>query len=129
MKVEAPTIVLVERDEVTLALYQRELHKSFVVLPFTEVKEVLETIARGDVVAVVIEPEIGAGQGWELIHSIRSIFPSRDIPVIVCTTRDASAATAAADVSRYLTKPVLPKTLRAVTLEVLGMRETPQARP
>ncbi len=129
MKTESPTIVLIEKDEITLALYQRELRKSFVVLPFTEVNDVLATITRCDVRAVVIEPEIGAGQGWALIHSIRNTFTGRDIPVIVCTTRDASAATPAVEVSRYLTKPVLPKTLHDVTLHVLGMQEAPQARP
>ena len=129
MNAEPPAVVLVEKDEVTLALYQRELRKSFVVLPFTEVKDVLATIARCDARAVVIEPEMGAGQGWALIQSIRSTFPGRDIPVIVCTTRDPGPTTPAATVSRYLTKPVLPKTLREVTLEVLGMREAPPVRP
>jgi DNA-binding response OmpR family regulator len=117
-----PVIVLIENDEVTLELYQRELRKSFTVLAFMEIKDVLDTIAQRDIQAVVIEPEIQSGQGWELIHSIHAAFPERLIPVIVCSTRDATHTGSASEVAKYLTKPVLPKTLREITLEVLGIK-------
>ena len=60
--------MLIEKDEVTLELYQRELSKSFGVLAFTEITGVLEALANQDIQAVVIEPEIHSGEGWELIH-------------------------------------------------------------
>ncbi len=53
MKTQAPAIVLIEQDEVTLELYQRELSKSFRVFPFTELSGVLETMADQDIQAVV----------------------------------------------------------------------------
>jgi len=116
---KTPTIVLIEKDEVTLDLYQRELSKSFAVLAFTETTGVLEVMAKQDIQAVVIEPEIHYGQGWELIHSIHMTFPNRFIPVIVCSTRDTDYINLGGEVTKHLTKPVLPKTLREKTLETV----------
>jgi hypothetical protein len=56
LETQAPTIVLIEEDEVTLDLYRRELSKSFAVLAFTEINDVLATMAKQDIQAVVIEP-------------------------------------------------------------------------
>lgn len=114
-----PAIVLIENDEITLELYQRELCKSFTVFAFTELKDVLEVVAKQDIRAVVIEPEINSGKGWGLIHSIYNTYPDRSIPVIVCSTRDSSKMDPALEVTKYLTKPVLPKTLREKTLEII----------
>lgn len=123
MKTQAPAIALIEKDEVTLEIYQRELNKSFTVFAFLQINGVLETIAHQEIQAVVIEPEIQSGQGWELIHSIRAAFPERRIPIIICSTRDTSSKGPARDVTLYLTKPVLPKTLRESTLSALRKKE------
>jgi DNA-binding response OmpR family regulator len=123
MNTPIPAIVLVENDDVTLELYQRELSKSFKVFAFTELNGVLEVMANQDIQAVVIEPEINSGKGWELIHSIYITYPDRSIPVIVCSTRDRSNGGTALDVTKYLTKPVLPKTLREKTLEMIREKD------
>jgi DNA-binding response OmpR family regulator len=115
-----PAIILIENDDVTLELYQRELCKSFSVFAFTEVDGVLGVIADQDIRAVVIEPEINSGKGWELIHTLYSTYPERSIPVIICSTRDSSHPDCTGEVTRYLTKPVLPRTLREKTLEVIS---------
>ena len=122
-KTKPPSIVLIEKDDVTLELYQRELCKSFTVFAFTELEGVLKTIAEQDIQAVVIEPEIRSGKGWDLIHSIRLDFPERCVPVIVCSTRDASGSGNSKEVTKYLTKPVLPMTLREKILEVLKQED------
>ena len=122
MESKLPAIVLIEKDTVTLDLYRRELSKSFEVLSFMEVKGVLETMAGRQVQAVIIEPEIDAGQGWELIHSIHETYPGNSIPVIVCSTRDSGEPHFPGSVSKHLTKPVLPKELKEKTLEVLKKR-------
>ena len=119
MNTLTPAVVLIENDDVTLELYQRELCKSFTVFAFTELKGVLEVMANQDIRAVVIEPEINSGKGWELIHSVFSTFPERSIPVIICSTRDSSNPGCPGEFTRYLTKPVLPRTLREKTLEVI----------
>ena len=123
LETQAPTIVLIEADEVTLDLYRRELSKSFAVLAFTEINDVLETMAKEDIQAVVIEPEIHYGQGWELIHSIHMTFPNRSIPVIVCSTRDTDHIDHPGEVTKHLTKPVLPKTLREKIIEAVRKKD------
>ena len=123
LETQAPTIVLIEEDEVTLDLYRRELSKSFAVLAFTEINDVLATMAKQDIQAVVIEPEIHYGQGWELIHSIHMTFPNRSIPVIVCSTRDTDHIDHPGEITKHLTKPVLPKTLRKKTLETVRKKD------
>ncbi len=123
MPIPAPTILLIEKDEVTLELYQRELSKSFTVLAVAEIHPVMEILASKDVRAVLIEPEIDSGQGWELIDCIHQAYPDRRLPVIVCTTRDAPGKDANGRVARYLTKPVLPQALREKALEVIRSRD------
>jgi len=120
MDSQAPAILLIEKDEITLEIYQRELSKSFTVFAFTEISGVLETLASHDIRAVIIEPEISSGQGWELINSIYQACPGRLIPVIVCSTRDAFEENIGQNITMHLTKPVLPKTLHQKTLEVTG---------
>jgi DNA-binding response OmpR family regulator len=119
MKPSYPAILLIEKDELTLEIYQRELSGCFTVFASTEINGVLETLADQDIRVVVIEPEISAGQGWELIETIRKAFPERDLPVVVCSTRDVPRKNIRGDVALYLTKPVLPRTLREKVQEVL----------
>jgi DNA-binding response OmpR family regulator len=123
LKTKAPAILLIEKDEVTLELYQRELRKSFTVFPIKDISDVLKIMAIQDIQAVIIEPEIQSGQGWELIHSIHMAFPDRFIPVIVCSTRDTDNTDYAMEITKHLTKPVLPKTLREKTLEILARKD------
>jgi DNA-binding response OmpR family regulator len=112
-------IVLIEIDEVTLELYQRELRKSFTVFGFTEIDDILDTITNQDIRAVVIEPEIQSGKGWGLIQTINNKFSTRHIPIIVCSTREPGSTHIPIEVTKYLTKPVLPKTLREKTIEAI----------
>jgi DNA-binding response OmpR family regulator len=123
MNTPIPAIVLIENDDVTLELYQRELCRSFKVFAFTELNGVLEVMANQDIQAVVIEPEIDSGKGWGLIRSIYITYPDRPIPVIVCSTRDSSNGGSALQVAKYLTKPVLPGTLREKTLEIIREKD------
>jgi response regulator RpfG family c-di-GMP phosphodiesterase len=118
-----PAIILIENDSVTLELYQRELCKDFTIFAFTELKGVWEVLTIQDIRAVVIEPEIDAKKGWDLIHAIYAAFPYRDIPVIVCSTRDNCNTSPSMEITKYLTKPVLPKTLREKTLEIIHKKD------
>lgn len=124
LNTSTPAIVLIEKDEITLELYQRELCKSFAVFAFTELKGVLQVMATNDIRAVVIEPEINSQKGWDFIRSIHAAFPGRLIPIIVCSTRDGSNADPASEVTKYLTKPVLPRTLRETTLAIIQEKES-----
>jgi len=122
LKTKLPAIVLIEEDDVTLDLYRRELSKSFEVLSFNQIDGVLETISNQEVQAVIVEPEISSGQGWELISSINTTYPDHSIPIIVCSTSDTRGDRVQGVVTKYLTKPVLPQDLKEKTLEVVEKR-------
>jgi DNA-binding response OmpR family regulator len=123
VKTQSPVIVLIEKDEVTLDLYRRELSKSFTVLAYGETVGVLEAMADQNVQAVIIEPVTQYEQGREFIHSIYTTFPTQFIPVIICSTRDPDDFDLAGEVTKYLTKPVLPNKLRDQVLEILARNE------
>jgi DNA-binding response OmpR family regulator len=123
MKTHLPAILLIEKDEVTLEIYQRELCNSFTVFSFMEMTGIAETLAQEDIQAIIIEPEIDSGQGWGWIESIQETLSIRDVPIIVCSTRDASRISNGQKIARYLTKPVLPKALRQNILEVLETKK------
>ena len=122
MPPQLPAILLIEKDEITLELYQRELSKSFTVLAFTNLNGVLETLSTAEIRAVIIEPETSAGEGWELIDAIQAASADRHIPLIVCSTRDECNRNSGKGIASYLTKPVLPKTLREKTFEIVNQQ-------
>lgn len=114
---ERPLVVLIEMDEVTLELYARELGKSFTVQAFTDIDAALPCLKQPGTRAVIIEPEVQSGKGWELLKLLQQEL---SVPVIVCSTREPADAKMPYRAARYLTKPVLPVTLREKTLEVLS---------
>lgn len=116
---QAPAVVLIEIDEITLELYQRELSKSFEVYGFTEAEGVLTAVAKPEVRAVVIEPEMQAGEGWNLLEMIDETVASRPIPILVCSTRERNKSLEGLEIARYLIKPVLPRNLRKEVLAAL----------
>ena len=123
MDTPGPAIILIEDDKVTLDLYQRELSKSLTVFACSEIDDVPDIMDHHDIRAVVIEPETGSGKGWELIHSIYRNYPDRSLPILVCSTRDSNRTGLAREVTKYLTKPVLPRTLREITLEIIREKD------
>jgi DNA-binding NtrC family response regulator len=127
LKARASAILLVEKDAVTLEMYQRELSKSFTVFALTDIRRIPDILGSQDIQAIVIEPEIDHHRAWKLIQSVQSLFPNRPVPVIVCSTRDATGPDAGQEVARYLTKPVLPNRLREIILEVLASNAVPGA--
>ena len=116
---QLPAILLIEKDELTLEIYQRELSKSFCVYASTRIDTALETLATHDIRALIIEPEIRSGQGWQLMEAIHEVIQDRSIPVIVCSTRDPDHENQLRGIAIYLTKPVLPRTLRLKIQDIL----------
>ncbi len=123
MNAVLPAILLIEKDELTLEIYQRELSHSFLVFCSTELDGIPELLKQQHIHAIIIEPEICAGQGWDWINELQGEPSGRDIPIIVCTTRDASRKSSGSPITIYLTKPVLPKTLRERVLGVLASKK------
>ena len=116
----SPTILLIEDDQSTRELYQRELSRDFRVLACATQSEALTILHGCTVRAIVVEPALYNGQGWAFLAMLRSMSQTRTIPVIICSTLDDERRGVEFDATLYLIKPVLPAVLLSVIHQVTG---------
>ncbi len=111
---ESPAaIILAEEDEPTIELYERELRRDFWVQLCTDEVTLLNLVRSGHFRAVILEPALAGGLGWQLFAAIRAECQLRGIPIIICSTLDERRRGLALGASVYLVKPTLPSVLRA----------------
>ncbi|HOT91368.1 MAG TPA: response regulator [Anaerolineae bacterium] len=123
MSVEAkPRIVIIENDLPTLELYRRELSSEYEVLATLDVTEALAMAQMAGVRAVVLEPALGGGKGWELLATLSQTAVAESPPVILCSTSDERRKGMALGVAAFLVKPVLPTALHQVLRRIIGKR-------
>ena len=85
--------------------------------------EAIEQIALGAVALMILDLNMPDMHGVDVLKFVRKHRGSRDVPVVVLTTRgdDSSRETAlAAGATQYLTKPFLPQVLLSTARELLG---------
>ena len=85
--------------------------------------EAIEQVALGSVELMILDLNMPEMHGVEVLKFIRRHLSSRDVPILVLTTRgdDSSRDTAiAAGAAQYLTKPFQPHTLLSAAQELLG---------
>ena len=115
----SPTILLIEDDEATSELYQRELKGDYKVLACASESEALALLQTNTVGAIVLEPALHSGQGWAILEALHNLPYTRTIPVILCSTLDERRLGMELGATRYLIKPVLPKALLDVIHRVI----------
>lgn len=89
--------------------------------------EAIEHMAVGPVALMMLDLNMPDMHGVDVLKFVRRNPGSRDIPIIVLTTRgDDSSRTAAvaAGATQYLTKPFIPRVLLETARDVLGARQT-----
>ena len=106
-----PSILIIENNNPTLELYRRELGRHFKVLACSELAEAQALVKTPRLAAVVLEPEIGDGQGWNLLTELKQIFYGNSLPVILCSTMDDRKRGLEAGAADFLVKPVLSPVL------------------
>jgi DNA-binding response OmpR family regulator len=117
------TILLIESNQASLELYQRELSAVFNVLAFPDETGVLEAITSKQVQVVIIEPEIRSGHGWKLIDQINALTLEYRPKIIICSLQDVRRKGLETGADVYLVKPILPKDLSNKVLAVLKMNK------
>ncbi len=123
MNVEAkPRIVIIENDFPTLELYRRELSSEYEVLATLDGTEALAMAQMAGVQAVVLEPALGGGKGWDLLATLSQAAVAESPPVILCSTSDERRKGMALGAAAFLVKPVLPTTLHQVLQRIIGRR-------
>ena len=105
------TVLIIEQDNATRELYQRELGRSYHVLSSSDARKSLELLQHHQVDVVVLEPAMADGAGWHLLEAIRRMQPGAPAPVILCSALDERKRGKSLGAAAYLVKPVLPATL------------------
>src|SRR5687768_8719020 len=119
-----PTILIIEDDLLTLDLYMRELSRDFDVAACSDGDKALEMISSRDLDAVVLEPVIRNGQGWDLFNDILALPPNiRPFPIILCSIQDERKRGLSMGASVFLVKPVLPIQLTETLHREIGKED------
>jgi DNA-binding response OmpR family regulator len=114
------SILIIESDPPTLELYRRELSRYFTVLACLSEEEALRISETGDISAVILEPAIDGGDGWQLLSTLSESFRGRNIPIILCSTQDERKRGLQQGAAAFLVKPVLPIELRETVRRIVG---------
>lgn len=114
-----PTVLLIEDDQPTSELYQRELSRDYRVLACDSESEALALLANHPVCTIILEPVLQSGQGWAFLAMLHAMPQTRTIPIILCSTLDERRRGLELGATRYLIKPVLPVALLEVIHQVI----------
>ena len=106
-----PSVLIIENNTPTLQLYRRELGRHFKVLACSELAEAQALVKAHRLAAVVLEPEIADGQGWNLLTELKQFNHGNSLPVILCSTVDERKRGLEAGAADFLVKPVLSPVL------------------
>jgi two-component system chemotaxis response regulator CheY len=126
--------ILIVDDSATIRKMVRASLRPLETAEFVEAAnglEAIEQIAVGPVALMILDLNMPDMHGVDVLKFIRSHQASRDVPVVVLTTRgdDSSRETAmAAGATYYLTKPFVPQVLLSTARDLLGDREA-QTQP
>lgn len=113
------TVLIVEEDDATRELYERELGRSFRILASGDADHSLKLLQSEAIDAVVLEPAISHGAGWSLMETLRDAPARRPPRVILCSALDERRRGLGLGAAAYLVKPVLPVTLLDTIYHVL----------
>lgn len=113
------SILIIDNDQPTLELYRRELSRDFRVLACQGEAEALKLAEAADVCAVVLEPAIDGGGGWDLVTALQRVFGDRKVPIVLCSTQDERKRGIAEGAAAFLVKPVLPVDLRQTLRKII----------
>jgi DNA-binding response OmpR family regulator len=113
------TILIVEDDPATCALYERLLGSTYRVIVRSSSAQALRVLQSQPIAVVVLEPSLAYGQGWTLIADVRATPAISRVPIVVCSSVDARRRSLALGGTAYLLKPIQPNALLATLRQLL----------
>lgn len=120
MAEQRPSIVILDKDSVTLELYRRELASEYSVITCETVDEVQNLLQKQKFDILILEP-VGLGEkGWDLFDKIQTVSSGASIPIVICSTKSISRSILQRGAATYLVKPVIPTDLHAAIRQVLS---------
>jgi DNA-binding response OmpR family regulator len=115
-----PALLIIDDDLPTLELYQRELSAEYSVLTCQDRLEAEKLSATPGLCAVILEPTISGGAGWQLLEDLRRDVGRDSFPVILCSSSDERKRGLNAGAQAFLIKPVLPADLHLTLRRVIA---------
>ena len=118
--------VLIVDDSATIRKMVRASLRGLEAVEFAEAAsglEAIEHLALGPVSLIILDLNMPDMHGVDVLKFVRGHQVSRDVPVVVLTTRgdDASRETVmAAGATQYLTKPFAPQALLSSARDLLA---------
>ncbi len=105
------TVLIVEPDDATRDLYQRELSRSYQVICTSNVQDTVHLLHTTPIAIVVLEPVSTDSAGWRMLEYLGSGQQGAPAPVVLCSALDERRRGLNLGAAAYLVKPVLPTTL------------------
>jgi DNA-binding response OmpR family regulator len=115
-----PALLIVDDDLPTLELYQRELSAEYSVFTCQDRAEAEKLAATPGLCALILEPTIAGGAGWQLLEHLRREVGRIAFPVILCSSSDERKRGLRAGAQAFLIKPVLPADLHLTLRRVIA---------
>ncbi len=120
-----PRILIVDDSPTIRKMVRASLRalESFDFIEAANGLEAIEQVALGPVALMILDLNMPDMHGVDVLKFLRRHPSSREVPVVVLTTRgdDSSRdAAIAAGATQYMTKPFVPQTLLSAARELLG---------
>jgi DNA-binding response OmpR family regulator len=115
-----PVLLIIDDDLPTLELYQRELSAEYSVLTCQDRLQAEKLLATPGLCAVILEPTIAGGAGWQLLEHLRRDIGRMAFPVILCSSSDERKRGIKVGAQAFLIKPVLPADLHQTLRRVIA---------
>lgn len=106
-----PTLLFIEDDSDSLALYVRHLSQEYDILIATSHEEAQNCLDAHKISAAIVEPVGVDAWVWDFLADLKANPEMAATPVIFCTVLDQRKRGLDLDVCAYLTKPVYPRVL------------------
>lgn len=114
------TILIIENDQPTLQMYCRTLEQEYNVLTRSIEDDILAIVNNYPIHAIVLEPGLANGTGWDMLIDLKQQAKLKSIPIIICTTQDERRRGLELGSTIYLIKPVLPATLLSTVSNLIS---------
>jgi DNA-binding NtrC family response regulator len=115
-----PSLLIVDDDLPTLELYQRELSEDYLVLTCQERSQAELLIDTPGMCAIILEPTLSGGDGWNLLSHLNNLKNRTDFSVILCSSSDERKRGMREGAHVFLTKPVLPAVLHSLLDQIIN---------
>ena len=112
-------VLILDDDEPTRLLYQRELERAYDVFTCDNERDALSILRSEHVHVMILEPAALDDELWTFVNFVRATPQWSRLPVIVCSTLDARRRGHELGAAAYLIKPVTPASLFSTVGRVL----------